>query len=122
MQQIRYTRFFLLILSFSLTASSSHAQLGFSFDIPKPKQYENRQLRSEKSEQKKFTIPRRFFQNTMTHYNYFYNANNKLNEIITKAKAVHRDNLTELLSFYNYDLDETARDSIQHNYKMTEVR
>src|SRR5215831_18377422 len=111
MQQNRYIGIFSLILSFSLPASFCHAQLGFSFDIPKPKQYENRQLRSEKSDQKKFTAPRRFFQNTMTHYNYFYNANIKLNEIVSRAKAVHRDNFTELLSFYNYDLAETARDS-----------
>jgi len=93
--------------------SFSHAQLGLSFDIPKPKQYEERQLRSEKSEQKKFTLPRRFIQNTTTHYNYFFNANNKMNEIIDRAKAVHRDDFTQLLSFYNYDLDETAKDSTQ---------
>ncbi len=36
-----------------------------------------------------------------------------MNEIIDRAKAVHRDDLTQLLSFYNYDLDETAKDSIQ---------
>jgi len=113
MQQNRYISIFLLILSLSLIASFSHAQLGLSFDIPKPKQYEDRQLRSEKSEQKKFTVPRRFIQNTTTHYNYFFNANIKMNEIIDRAKAVHRDDFTQLLSFYNYDLDETARDSVQ---------
>jgi len=113
MQQNRYISIFLLILSFSLISSFSHAQLGLSFDIPKPKQYEERQLRSEKSEQKKFTLPRRFIQNTTTHYNYFFNANNKMNEIIDRAKAVHRDDFTQLLSFYNYDLNETARDSVQ---------
>ena len=36
-----------------------------------------------------------------------------MNEIINQAKAVHRDDFTQLLSFYNYDLDETARDSVQ---------
>jgi lipopolysaccharide biosynthesis regulator YciM len=102
-----------LVFSLSFITSSSHAQLGLSFDIPKPKQYEERQLRSEKSEQKKFTIPRRFIQNTTTHYNYFFNANNKMNEIIDRAKSVHRDDFTQLLSFYNYDLDETSRDSTQ---------
>src|SRR6476646_8744143 len=113
MQQNRYISIFLLVLSFGLISSFSHAQLGFSFDIPKPKQYEERQLRSEKSEQKKFTVPRRFIQNTTTHYNYFFNAHNKMNEIIDRAKAVHRDDFTQLLSFYNYDLDETASDSVQ---------
>ena len=113
MQQNRYISNFLLVFSLFLIAGSSNAQLGFSFDIPKPKQYEERQLRSEKSEQKKFTLPGRFIQNTTTHYNYFFNANNKMNEIVDRAKAVHRDDFTQLLSFYNYDLDETASDSLQ---------
>ena len=122
MQLNRYIGIFSLVFSFSLITSSSCAQLGFSFDIPKPKQYEDRQLKSEKSDQKKFTVPRRFFQNTLTHYNYFFNANNKLNEIVARAKAAHHDDFTQLLSFYNYDLDETARDSIQLDsviYKVT---
>jgi hypothetical protein len=113
MQPNKYISIFLLVISFCLTAVFSHAQLGFSFDIPKPKQYEDRQLKSEKSEQKKFTIPRHFFQNATTHYNYFFNANNKLNEIIARAKEAHKDDLTQLLSFYNYDLDVTAQDSAQ---------
>ncbi len=113
MQSNRYISIFLLVLSFSLVAGFCHAQLGFSFDIPKPKQYEERQLRSERSEQKKFTLPRRFIQNTTTHYNFFFNANNKLNEIIDRAKEVHKDDYTQLLSFYNYDLNETAKDSVQ---------
>ena len=36
-----------------------------------------------------------------------------MNEIIARAKAVHRDDFTQLLSFYNYDLNETAKDSTQ---------
>jgi outer membrane protein assembly factor BamD (BamD/ComL family) len=113
MQPNRYIIIPLLVFSFCQAALLSHAQLGFSFDIPKPKQYEERQLRSEKTDQKKFTLPRRFIQNTTTHYNYFYNATNKLNEIITRAKEAHTDDYTELLSFYNYDLDVTVQDSVQ---------
>jgi hypothetical protein len=113
MQPNRYIIILLLVFSFCQVASFCHAQLGLSFDIPKPKQYEERQLRSEKTEQKKFTIPTRFIQNTTTHYNYFFNANNKLNEIIARAKEAHTDDYTQLLSFYNYDLDVTAQDSAQ---------
>jgi tetratricopeptide (TPR) repeat protein len=113
MQPNRYIIIPLLVFTFCQAALFSHAQLGFSFDIPKPKQYEERQLRSEKSEQKKFTLPRRFIQNATTHYNYFFNASNKLNEIITRAKEAHTDDFTELLSFYNYDLDVTVQDSVQ---------
>ena len=88
-------------------------QLGISFDIKKPKEYEERVLRSEKSDQKKFTLPRRFIQNTVTHYNYFFNANNKLNEVLERAKESFKDDYSRLLPFYNYSLDVTARDSIQ---------
>ncbi|HEV8284311.1 MAG TPA: hypothetical protein VGQ09_08370 [Chitinophagaceae bacterium] len=112
MQPNRYIIILLLVFSCCQVATFCHAQLGFSFDIPKPKQYEERQLRSEKA-QKKFTIPRRFVQNTTTHYNYFYNATNKLNEIITRAKEEHVDDYTQLLSFYNYDLNATIQDSVQ---------
>jgi len=112
MRPNRYIAFIALAFVFCQTTIPSWSQLGLSFDIKKPKEYEERTLRSEK-EQKKFTAPRRFLQNTTTHYNYFFNANNKLNEVITRAKQAHRDDFTELLSFYNYDLDVTARDSIQ---------
>ncbi|HEY5771742.1 MAG TPA: hypothetical protein VIS75_03895, partial [Chitinophagaceae bacterium] len=70
-------------------------------------------MASEKSESKKFPITKRFTQNTFTHYNYFFNANNKLNEVLEIAKAAHIDEFTELLSFYNYSLDETAANSEQ---------
>lgn len=94
---------------FLLTATVANAQQGLSFDLPKPKKFENRKLASEKTEEKKYTIPRRFMQNTITHYNYFFNANEKINDVLARAKADYRDNYTKLLSFYNYDLDGTAR-------------
>ena len=113
MRPNRYIVFALFLFSLSLIATSSFAQLGFSFDLKKPQQYEERVLRSEKSESKKFTVPQRFIQNTTTHYNYFFNANNKLNEVVARAKETHKDDLSELISFYNYDLDITQRDSLE---------
>jgi tetratricopeptide (TPR) repeat protein len=86
-----------------------NAQPGISFDLPKPKKFENRKLASEKSGDKKFTVPRKFMQNTTTHYNYFFNANEKIKEVLTRAKADHRDDYTLLLSFYNYSFEETSR-------------
>jgi hypothetical protein len=91
----------------------SLGQLGIKFDIKKPKQYETRVLKSEKADQKKFTLPRRFIQNTTTHYNYVFNATNKLNEVLERAKLAHRDDYSELLSFYNYSLDITVLDKMQ---------
>lgn len=101
-----------LLIIFQL-AIPAFGQLGIALDVKKPKEFENRVLRSEKSDQKKFTTPKRFIQNTITHYNYFFNANNKLNEVLERAKASFKDDYSELLPFYNYTLDATAADSIQ---------
>ncbi|MGB5029637.1 MAG: hypothetical protein WBO38_14135, partial [Chitinophagaceae bacterium] len=113
MRPTRYTItavFFLILFQASFPAFS---QLGFDLNIKKPKEYEERVLRSEKSDQKKFTVPRRFIQNTVTHYNYTFNANNKLNEVLERAKTAFVDDFSKLLPFYNYSLDVTIRDSIQ---------
>ena len=86
---MRFTRYIItaaLALLFCQFTLPAWGQLGFSLDLKKPKEFEERTLRSERSDQKKFTLPRRFVQNTVTHYNYFFNANNKLNEIIDRAK------------------------------------
>ncbi|MCR6719831.1 MAG: tetratricopeptide repeat protein [Chitinophagaceae bacterium] len=81
-------------------------------DIKKPKEFENRVLRSEKP-QKKFTAPRRFIQNTVTHYNYHFNASRKLTDVINRAKEQFRDDYSQLLPFYNYSLDVTMADSME---------
>lgn len=109
----RNTNIAILLLILCQVSFPSFSQLGISFDIKKPKEYDERVLRSEKSDQKKFTLPRRFIQNTATHYNYFFNANNKLNEVLEKAKEANKDDYSKLLPFYNYTLDATAGDSIQ---------
>ncbi|MFC4232728.1 tetratricopeptide repeat protein [Parasediminibacterium paludis] len=82
-------------------------------DKDKPKQYENRQLRSEKTGEKKLTANKRLFQNAFTHYNYYFNANNKLNDIITRSKLAFKDDYTKLLPFYNYSLDVTANEKTE---------
>ena len=113
MQVSRYIVFAVFFSIFCQTAILTYGQLGISFDIKKPQDYEERVLKSEKSDQKKFTLPRRFIQNTFTHYNYYFNANIKLNEVLERAKAEHKDDYSKLLPFYNYTLDVTAKDSIQ---------
>src|SRR5215213_7434030 len=90
------------------------AQMGFDLEVKKPKPYEERVLKAEKTPtDKKIKAPKRFFQNLTTHYNYFFNANNKLNEIIEAAKASHKDDYSQLLPFYNYSLDVTAANETQ---------
>lgn len=73
----------------------------------KPEKYENRKLGSEKTADKKFTVPRHAIQNTITHYNYYFNANNKINAVVEKAKLSTKDDYSKLLPFYPYTLDNT---------------
>ncbi|MFM7671256.1 MAG: tetratricopeptide repeat protein [Bacteroidota bacterium] len=107
----RHARF--LILAVSLTAQMVHAQIGFQLKLDKPKEYEERILRGEKTPDKKIRLPQRILQNTITRYNYFFNASNKLNEVIDRAKASFQDDYTKLLPFYNYSLEKTAADAVQ---------
>jgi tetratricopeptide (TPR) repeat protein len=88
-----------------------HAQVDkITFDLQKdkPEKFKDKQLRSEETGEKKFTLPRRFIQNTTSHYNYFFNASNKLNSIIEMARMATRDDYSRLLPFYSYSLDNTA--------------
>ena len=113
---MRFTQYTITAVIFFILCQATipaFSQLGMSFDLKKPKEYEDRVLRSEKSEEKKFTLPKRFVQNTVTHYNYYFNANNKLNEVLEKAKTAFKDDYSQLLPFYNYTLEATAGDSIQ---------
>lgn len=98
----------LTMLSMLFALQDSVAQDALSVDVKKPEKFENKKLGYEKTAEKKFTLPRRFTQNTFTHYNYYFNANNKLNEAISRVKASHKDDYSRLLPFYNYTLDKTA--------------
>jgi tetratricopeptide (TPR) repeat protein len=98
-----------LALSLLIVVSNSFAQPGTTVDLKKPTQYENRELRSEKTSEKKLSIPKRILQNTFTHYNYYFNANNKLNQVVDRAKASYQDDYTTLLPFYSYTLEGTAQ-------------
>jgi len=101
-----------------------NAQPSSSIDLSgkKPGKYSERILLSEKSDKTKFRRIKRFFQNTFTHYNYFFNANVKINEVLERAKALNKDDYTQLLPFYNYSFENTAKESIQTDsiiYKCT---
>lgn len=99
----------LLFAVFTFLSLGVLGQLGVAYDLKKPQKFENRVLASEKSNTgKNIKKPRRFVQNTITHYNYWYNANEKINMVIARAKAQNRDDYTRLLPFYNYTLDATA--------------
>ena len=113
MRPNRYTFIAVLLLILCQVTVPSFGQQGISFNLKKPKEYEERVLRSERSEEKKFTLYQRLIQNTVTHYNFYFNANNKLNDVLERAKSSFTDDYSLLLPFYNYSLDKTAADSIQ---------
>jgi hypothetical protein len=106
----KQTLFFILLL---MGCISAIAQPDFTLPLVKPKKYENKILGSEKTDDKKFTLPRKLYQSTATHFNYYYNATNKLNAIVERAKLRHTDDYTELLPFYNYSTENTAADSVE---------
>jgi len=105
MNKIRFVIAFFAVILFFVTG---HAQPGAEIEVEKPTKYENRKLASEKTGEKKFTIPRKFYQNTVTHYNYYFNANNRINDIVAAAKNSFKEDYSQLLPFYNYSLDATA--------------
>lgn len=96
------TPFFLCI---SLAVFS---QPGSTIELNKPSPYENRTLGSEKTKEGKIGFGKKLFQNTITHYNYYFNAATKLQEILDQAKEGFKDNYTKLLPFYNYSLEITS--------------
>lgn len=88
------------------------AQPGTEIDVKKPEQYESRTLASEKTGNKKFTFPRKLYQNTVTHYNYYFNAANRLNEIEERARQQQLlEDYTQLLPFFDFSTDATSGDS-----------
>ena len=122
---IKCTRFIVFSLFLLFTqATISYAQPASTVDLDgqKPDKYSQRRLNSEKSGETEYTYMKGFFQNMFTHYNYFFNANNKVNEIIDRAKELNKDDYTQLLPFYNYNLDNTAKEKVQIDsimYKVT---
>lgn len=113
MMFLRMNRHLLVIFTMALLLIGRCALIAqpyatINLDKDKPKKYENRKLRSEKTGDKKLTANKRLFQNAFTHYNYYFNANNKVNDIIARSKLAFKDDYTKLLPFYNYSLDITA--------------
>lgn len=102
-----------LLITFTFGKTSSFAQApSWTIDLlgkeKKPEQFEERKLGSEKSADKKFTLVRRLFQNNYTRYNYFFNANNKINAVLERAKEAQSDDYTKLLPYFPYSLENTA--------------
>ncbi len=89
--------FLLLQLSIGYTQVNTITN---NIDNDKPEKFKEKVLKSEKTGDKKFTAPRRIMQNTVSHYNYYFNANNKLNQVIERSRISNKDNYAELIPFY----------------------
>jgi len=101
-------RLFFLIASLLLSGEFVIAQSNITYDLTKPKAYENRKLASELTPDKKINPIKRVKENVVSHYNFYFNANRKINAVVASAKQAHKDTFTRLLPFYNYSLDQTA--------------
>ena len=97
------------LLLFFIFPVISIAQPGASVsNLKKPQKYEKRILASEKSDQGKFSPIKRASQNLNTRYNFFFNSERKLSEILANARSQYRDNYGLILPFYDFSLDNTA--------------
>lgn len=109
-------RFLLVSLLFStlfLSLIRGNAQPYTSIELNKPAKYENTALGAEKTGSKKLSGGKKIYQNTVSHYNYYFNAQYKINEILEKAKASFREDYTVLLPFYNYTMNAVAGNRVQ---------
>ncbi len=99
----------LLSVVFLLLIRKVSGQEGVDYDLTKPAKWENRVLASETSNNgKKFRKFHHFVQNNITHYNYYYNANEKIKLVVARAKAQFREDYSKLLPFYNFTPEATA--------------
>jgi tetratricopeptide (TPR) repeat protein len=101
---------FIFLIIFNATVS---AQRITQIPLKKPANLKDKILRSEKTEDVSLTLPRRLYHGMVSHYNYFYNAQTKLDGVIQKAQLAQQDDFTKLLPFYNYSISNTSSDSIE---------
>lgn len=84
------------------------AQPGATVNLSKPKKYMNRVLPSEKAKDKPMNPWQRAFNNIPTHYNFHFNGELKLQEVLENAVSGFRDDYSKLLPFYNFTMENTA--------------
>ena len=99
----------LMVLVGLLMSTGLLAQGNITYDLVKPKAYENRKLASELTPDKKINPIKKLKENIVSHYNFHFNANLKLSKVIASAKQANKDTFTALIPFFNYSLDQTAQ-------------
>jgi outer membrane protein assembly factor BamD (BamD/ComL family) len=105
--------FFIVIVPLLLFQYQGSAQVFSTIELSKPAKYENRTLPAENTPLAKISRTKKFYQNTVSHYNYYFNANKKITEILEKGKERFKEDYTTLLPFYNYLLKDLSEDRTQ---------
>ena len=88
-------------------------QIGFAQEnilskLTKPKLYENRILRSENITNKKLGGIKKIKENIVTHYNFYFNSNKKLNTVLESAKQSFKDDFDKLIPLRDFSINQTA--------------
>ena len=106
---------YIFTLFFFGISSPVLAQPNWTIDLfgktEKPEEYEERKLPSEKTGEKKFGWFNRFVQNNTTRFNFYFNANEKLKAVISRAKLAQEEDYLSLLSYYPYSSENTKNQS-----------
>lgn len=63
---------------------------------------------NEKMLKKKWTTPRQIVQNTFTRYNYFYNANRKMDEALANMQRAKKENYDSLIALFPFNPDRDS--------------
>ncbi|HRO42165.1 MAG TPA: tetratricopeptide repeat protein, partial [Flavipsychrobacter sp.] len=63
---------------------------------------------NEKMLKKGWSVPRRVLQNTYTHYNYYFNAERKMDEALENMQRMGRENYDSLLALFPFDPDKDS--------------
>ena len=109
----RHIPSFFLILVTLVLPFGVLAQPYSSIELKKPSKYENRDLPAEKTGNGSIKGGKKVYQNTVTHFNYFFNAQNKVNEVLERAKASFVEDYTQVLPFYNYTKEDLYKQKEQ---------
>lgn len=63
---------------------------------------------NEKMLKKKWSVPRRLLQNTYTHYNYYFNADKKMDEALANMQRMSKEDYDSLLALFPFDPDRDS--------------
>lgn len=107
-RMLKFTAIYLVIFLWMTKGYAQLEKITFDLQKDKPEKFQRRTLRSEKTGQNKFTLPTRIIQNTTSHYNFYFNAQTKLNQVIERARLSQIEDYTKILPYNSFSYDQTA--------------